>query len=181
MKEFDIEKLKRENVFRTPDGFFKDMQNKVLQETVPVSRGRIINLDWAYGAAAAVALLLGITVFINSETGVESQLTSQKYSSDSSSATYTLSDNKPQTEEAVALQILEKDLTFVAHSDQKVSKEQQVTISTKGNAGFANQNKQKISPNPEVQVDQILAGFTSAELAAVGRNTEQDIYLDLYN
>ncbi|QBO57742.1 hypothetical protein [Chryseobacterium salivictor] len=181
MKEFDIEKLKRENVFRTPDGFFEDMQNKVLQETVPVSRSRIISLDWAYGAAAAVALLVGVTVFINSETGGESQLISQNASKGSNSVTLTLSENKPQTEEAVALHILEKDLTSVAQAHQKENKEQQITISAKGNAGFANQSRQKTSQNPEVQVDQILASFTSAELADVGRNTEQDIYLDLYN
>jgi len=34
---------------------------------------------------------------------------------------------------------------------------------------------------PEVQVDQILSSFTSAELADLGNNAEQDIYLDLYN
>ena len=42
MKEFDIEKLKRENIFKTPDGFFEDMQKKVLQETIPVKQGKIM-------------------------------------------------------------------------------------------------------------------------------------------
>ena len=33
----------------------------------------------------------------------------------------------------------------------------------------------------EIPMDQIIASFTSADLADLGKNTEQDIYLDLYN
>lgn len=180
MKEFDIEKLKRENVFKTPDGFFEDMQKKVLQETIPVKRGKIVKLNWAYGAAAAVVILVGITVFVNSDSATESQSITKIVTVDSDPATYTLSDLKPEKEEVVALQILEKDLTSVSqvHQNEKAKK---IVVTTKENSSFAAQTKQKIVPNPEVQVDQILASFTSAELADVGRNTEQDIYLDLYN
>lgn len=178
MKDFDIEKLKRENVFKTPDGFFENMQEKVLQETVPVSRGKIIKLNWAYSAAAAIALLVGVTVFVNSESKLGQQTFAQNASAAKDSATYTLSDNKPQTEEAVALDILEKDLTSVQQNHPKENKE---TSHVSRNANLTDQQKQIKNPNPEVQVDQILASFTSAELADVGRNTEQDIYLDLYN
>lgn len=175
MKEFDIDKLKRENIFKTPDGFFEDMQKKVLQETIPVKRGRIINLNWAYGAAAAVALLVGVSVFINSDSTTETQLVTKTAPVQNEASTYTLSDNKPEIEEAVALQVLEKDLTSVAQTHQKIKAEPDKASS------FANQKVQKTGQNPEVQVDQILATFTSAELADVGKNTEQDIYLDLYN
>lgn len=180
MKDFDIEKLKRENVFKTYDGFFEDMQNKVLQETVPVSRGKIINLNWAYGAAAAVALLFGITLYVNSEPAVERDLISQNASPGEATVTQTLSNDKPQTEEAVALQVLEKDLTSVEQVHQKTEAKPE-TISTKETTAFASQKKQPVNQSPELQVDQILASFSSAELADVGRNTEQDIYLDLYN
>ena len=180
MKDFDIEKLKRENVFKTYDGFFEDMQNKVLQETAPVSRGKIINLNWAYGAAAAVALLFGITFYVNSEPVVEQDLISQNASPVEAPVTQTLSNDKPQTEESVALQVLEKDLTSVEQVHQKTEAKAE-TISTKERTAFASQKKQPVNQSPEVQVDQILASFSSAELADVGRNTEQDIYLDLYN
>lgn len=179
MKEFDIENLKRQNIFKTPDGFFEDMQKKVLQETIPVKQGKIMKLKWAYSAAAAVALLVGVSVVMNLDPAVESQSMTQVVPADSSPATYTLSEVKPQKEEAVALKILEEDLTSVAQTHQKRSTEPS-NISTKSTASFANQKEQK-TQNPEVQVDQILANFTTAELATVGRNTEQDIYLDLYN
>ena len=180
MKEFDIEKLKRENIFKTPDGFFEDMQKKVLQETIPVKQGKIIKLNWAYSAAAAIALLVGVSVVMNLEPAVEIQSMTQIVPADVSPATYTVAEVDPLKEETEALQILEEDLTSVAQINQKKSTER-IKVSTDRNARFANQKEPKTTQNPEVQVDQILANFTSAELATVGRNTEQDIYLDLYN
>lgn len=180
MKEFDIEKLKRENIFKTPDGFFEDMQKKVLQETTPVKQVKIIKLNWAYSAAAAIALLVGVSVVITSDPVAESQSVTKMVSLDDVPATYTFSEVTPQKEETVALQTLEEDLTSVAQTDQRNNAEPS-TVSTKAAGSFANQKELKITQNPEIQVDQILANFTSAELATVGRNTEQDIYLDLYN
>ena len=37
MKEFDIDKLKRENIFKTPKGFFDEMQSKVLHQQIQKS------------------------------------------------------------------------------------------------------------------------------------------------
>ena len=88
--------------------------------------------------------------------------------------------DKPQKEELVALEVLEKDLTAVAAiSENKNAKENSISVEPARN--IETQKESRVSPNPEAQVDQILASFTSAELSAVGRNTEQDIYLDLYN
>lgn len=180
MKEFDIEKLKRENIFKTPDGFFEEMQNKVLQETLPVKQGKIVKLKWAYSAAAVIALLLGVSIVVNLDSTVENQTITKIVPTENNTVTYTLSDSKPQNEEAIALQILEEDLTSVVEPYQNKSEETK-TVSTKNTASFTPRKEQKTTQNPEVQVDQILANFTSSELAAIGRNTEQDIYLDLYN
>lgn len=175
MKDFDIEKLKRENVFTQPNGFYEDMQSNVLQKVKPVSRGKIINLNWAYGAAAAVALLVGVSVVMNQDPIVETQSITKVVPT-----TNSLPNDKIQKEEVVALQTLEKDLTSIEQTHPKESTKSDM-ISKKGNVSFADQKNQKTTQNPEVQVDQILASFTSAELADMGRNTEQDIYLDLYN
>lgn len=180
MKEFDIEKLKRENIFKTPDVFFEEMQKKVLQETFPVKQGKIVQLKWAYRAAAAAALLAGVSVVMNLDSTVDNQSITKVLPAEITPVTYTLSEVKPAKEESVALQILEEDLTSVTEMHQKRGEEAN-KVSTKNSASFANRKKQKTTQNPEVQVDQILANFTSSELATVGRNTEQDIYLDLYN
>ena len=174
MKDFDIEKLKRENVFTEPKGFYEDMQSNVLQKVKPVSRGKIINLNWAYGAAAAVVLLVGVSV-VNQDPVLETQSMTKVVPK-----TYSLPNDNIQKEEVEAVQTLEKDLTSVSQTHPIESTKPDM-ISKKGNASFADQKKQKSTQSPEVQVDQILASFTSADLADVGRNTEQDIYLDLYN
>lgn len=179
MKEFDIEKLKRENVFKTPDGFFEEVQNKVVQEITPVSRGRIIKLNWAYAAAASVAILGGITFFFNSDSVLESQPITQ-IAPVQEPATNELADVETYKEEAIALQVLEQDLTSVVQEHQKTNLENK-PISNKVNTSVATQKEKKSTHTPEIQVDQILASFTSAELATIGKNTEQDIYLDLYN
>lgn len=175
MKDFDIEKLKRENVFTEPKGFYEEMQSNVLQKVKPVSRGKIINLNWAYGAAAAVAILVGVSVVMNQDPVLETQSMTKVVPT-----TYSLPNDNIKKEEVEAVQTLEKDLTSVSQTHRKESTKPDM-ISKKGNASFADQKKQKSTQSPEVQVDQILASFTSADLADVGRNTEQDIYLDLYN
>ena len=35
MKDFDIEKLERKNIYKTPDNFFAEMQANVLKQAVP--------------------------------------------------------------------------------------------------------------------------------------------------
>ena len=180
MKEFDIEKLKRENIFKTPAGFFEDMQNKVLQEVAPVQRGNIIKLNWAYGAAAAIALLIGVSVFFNSGDSAEQESFAKTALRKNNEVTYTLSDDKPKIEDAIVLPVIEQDLPSVAEIVKK-SQANSISVSEKDAVTFAARKEKSKTPNPEVQVDQILATFTSAEMADVGRNTEQDIYLDLYN
>ena len=73
MKDFDIEKIKRENIFTPKENLFESMQAKVLAEVIPRKAGRIINLKWAYAAAAAVAMVFGLTFFNTTLTDVDQQ------------------------------------------------------------------------------------------------------------
>ena len=41
--------------------------------------------------------------------------------------------------------------------------------------------KTRIAPPTEAQIDEVLNGFSSAEIASLSNNSEQDVYLDLYN
>ena len=78
MKNLDIEKLERQNVYRVPDHFFEEMQLNVLSETMPKKEAKIIKLNWAYSAAAAVALLFGITFFVNQQDADTDLVSSEK-------------------------------------------------------------------------------------------------------
>lgn len=178
MKNLDIEKLERKNIYTAPDHFFEDIQAKVLQETVHQKPARVFKMNWAYAAAAAVAMIFGITFFVN-QGGEENTAVSENHALTlNAPAVNTSPQTQVQNEATVAYKILENDLTSAASVNQKGNKEQ-FAVSTKAETSAEVQNKTK-TLNPEVQVDQILAGFTSAELADLGKNTEQDIYLDLY-
>lgn len=176
MKEFDIEDLKRENVYKAPEGFFDDIQRKVLQQTIPQKKGRIIKLNWAYSAAAAIAAILGLTIFINSEQTQEQEV----LVSNTAQTIAPISSSRVEIEPAVYENNSTLDLTSEPIAYQNKT-EQQKVIYKPGPTESLRKIENVKAPNPEVQVDQILATFTSADLADVGKNTEQDIYLDLYN
>ena len=178
MKNLDIEKLERQNIYTAPDHFFDDIQAKVLQETVHHKQARVFKMNWAYAAAAAVAMIFGITFFVNQGGEENTAIAETQGLAANTSSVSTLAEPVIQSEAAMAYKILENDLTSVAAVNQKGNKKQ-LAVSAKAATSAEVQNKTN-TLNPEVQVDQILAGFTSAELADLGKNAEQDIYLDLY-
>ena len=178
MKNLDIEKLERQNIYTAPDHFFDDIQAKVLQETVHHKQARVFKMNWAYAAAAAVAMIFGITFFVNQGGEENTAVTETQALTANTPSVNTLTEPEVQNEATVAYKILENDLTSAAAVNQNGNKKQ-LAVSAKAETSAEVQNKTNTS-NPEVQVDQILAGFTSAELADLGKNTEQDIYLDLY-
>lgn len=172
MKNLDIEKLERKNIYKVPDGFFEQMQSQILNKTQPKQNAKIIKLNWVYAAAAAITLFFGITFVINQNNQKEEVMT-QVSNGKNKSATNSLSSNKIKDEATVALQVLEEDLVSVNQKENA----KPIIIAEK-----QTKRENKIIPqNTEIQVEQILANFTSAELVDVGKNTEQDIYLDLYN
>jgi hypothetical protein len=180
MKNLDIEKLERKNSYEVPNDFFTKMQENVLKETTQKKDAKIFKLNWAYSVAAAVALLFGIAFFVNQNNNNDISNAKNTIANNSSSAVKsTLSNNKVKTEEAVAYENFEQDLTSVIENDQK--NEIAIVSSSKNENQPVEVIKKEAVKNSEIQVDQILANFTSAELADLSKNTEQDIYLDLYN
>ena len=179
MKNLDIEKLERKNIYTAPDHFFDDIQAKVLKETFPKKQAKVIKMNWAYAAAAAVALIFGVTFFVTQDgESINTISKEQSLTAVNNTEANALSESESHTEARIAYQTLENDLTSVAAVNQREDREP-LAVSAKTGTSAAVQNKVN-APNPEVQVDQILANFTSAELADLGKNTEQDIYLDLY-
>lgn len=182
MKNFDIENLERKNVYKTPDDFYERMQRNVLEQVQPKARIHSIKSNWAYLAAASVALIFGVTFFANQDEAAvrQNQGSTELVSSGRNAVNSSTPTDKPQKEETVALHILEADLTSVVAQNQNEDKNR--THEVPANKTVINNAPRKsIEQNPETQVDQIISNFTYAELADVGRNAEQDIYLDLYN
>lgn len=180
MKDFDIEKIKRENIFTVKEDLFESMQAKVLAEVIPKKAGRIINLKWAYAAAAVVAMVFGLTFFNTTLTDVDQQETIAVENEVVLPKTVVSStDSVDETEKlAFTEKIPEAYLTSTQPTYPKENTAKApIKMEQKANVAV---NKKEKTTNPELQVDQILASFTSADLSNVGKNTEQDIYLDLY-
>lgn len=180
MKEFDIEKLQRQNVFKEPDATFEEMQDKVIQNIMPAVKRKSISATRWYSAAAVIALIVGFSVFINHNETDNPEIFAESALMTDEPATYTMSVDKPDNMNRNYQNSAEENLTITKPAHQTVvnavqSPASRTPVQTKtAQVNATNQNS-------DVPVDQIIAGFTSAELADVGRNTEQDIYLDLYN
>ncbi len=179
MKPFDIEKLERKNIFRDQEPDFSAMQQQVLQQVqapIPLkSRPKV----WLYSAAAAVVVLFGLGFLITMPADSSAPQLAQQQP-ETAAPVRTAAIATVETPEAQALELLEEDLTQV-----------QNTHPTHSSVSHANYTPAKHKEQPqaappavrktEQQVDQILAGFTRADLADLANNAEQDVYLDLYN
>lgn len=184
MENLDIENLERKNIYKVPDeSFFAEMQAKVLQEVAPKKEAKIIKLNWMYAAAAAIAMVFGITFVMNqNETTANQNLMTNEVSNEKiDDVTISESANKLENETTIAYQTLQEDLTSTEEIYPKENEAQVKVVDRQETKAVAAKNVKTAVQTPEVQVDQILSSFTSAELADLGNNAEQDIYLDLYN
>lgn len=182
MKNLDIEKLERSNVYKIPENFFEEMQAKVLTEIMPVKKGRMISMNWAYSAAAAIAIIFGVTFFVNND-GVEKNIQNPIANVESTSVNEIISGNNTIIgEENLVKQneiILENSKVIKPVEGNKVRSNPVAVVSQVKK--YTPESSKVVIESAEIPMDQILSSFTSADLADLGRNTEQDIYLDLYN
>lgn len=178
MKDFDIEQLERKNIYKTPDDFFGQMQANVLLQASPPKPIRNLKVNWMYAAAAAVAMIFGLTFFVNQDQ-TETEIIADTSQPSSVEIFETPQPAlSPKNEATVAYQILSADLTSASANNQKA--DEAIRVSEPKAKTVSAELPGKPILNPEVQVDQILANITSAELADLGKNAEQDVYLDLY-
>lgn len=184
MKNLDIEHLERKNIYKVPDeSFFAEIQANVLKETEPIKETKTVKLNWMYAAAAAIAMVFGATFVINQNEKTEPQnFTATEISNQNTSVVNNSESRvKPDNEAKIAYQTLHDDLTSIELNDPKESKTIINVAESAETKRVASKNIQTAVQTPEVQVDQLLSSFTSTELADLGNNSEQDIYLDLYN
>ena len=188
MKNLDIEKLERKNIYTAPDNFFEQMQQNVLQNTVlkdskaEEKQGKIVKMNWWYAAAAAIALLFGTTFYLNqsdedsapqiAQNKIEEKTVTQNAKTEAAEAKPSVSEQNYQT--------LVADLT----SEEIVNQTETKPITTTKKTSIAEASPKPeaaTKTKPEQQVEQILQGLSEEEIAALAKHTDQDIYLDLYN
>jgi hypothetical protein len=177
MKEFDIEKLERKNIYKVPDDLFQNIQNNVMNEVKTEKKAPVFKLNWMYAAAASLALIFGATYVFNSDNDpAKDMLNSQAYASNK---------QEPKTESERAYETLEADLTSVENTNQTVANQGAKTVSytpEKGNENVAIQKPVKAtSKKEETKMNEYLDSFSNSEISELASNSTQDVYLDLYN
>lgn len=176
MKEFDIEKLERKNIYKVPDNLFENIQGKVMSEVKTEKKAPIIKMNWVYAVAAAIALIFGITFVVNP--GNDSTENAAN-----SANTYASNDNQAKTESELAYETLKADLTSVENNNQKVENQESK------NTAFTQETPTEkvttavkpVSKQEETQMNEYLDSFTNSEISELASNSTQDVYLDLYN
>lgn len=172
VKDFDLDKLERKNIYKVQDDLFSTVQNNVLKEISGNKKTPIFNLNWGYAAAASLALIFGSTfIFSNNEANVVETENS-----------ITKSDTKIN-ESQIAYQTLKDDLTSVENSNQKAISQKDVKVSVVKSEVTQNTNKANLPKkiSAETRMNEYLDSFTSSEIAELANNSNQDVYLDLYN
>ncbi|MGS0747972.1 hypothetical protein [Halpernia sp. GG3] len=161
------------------------VQNNVLQKTLGKTQTPVFNLKWIYAAAALLLLIFTANFLINTnsnkETAAKTQLTAQNEvvpQQNSAAQAFTSSGD------AVAQNT--PDMSDTNDSDEANLTSQKVSHlngikQSKGNTDLATVNKMRTNSPTEAQIDNVLDGFSSSEIASLSNNSEQDVYLDLYN
>lgn len=209
MKDFDLEKLERKNIYKVPENLFEDIQGKVLSGindfdleklerkniyTVPENLFENIQekvmthvqpakkapiFKLNWGYAVAASLAL-----VFGSTFVFNSVNDTKDPAESQ-ASYASKSQEPKTESEVAYETLKSDLTSVENNNQTVE-------SQNNNRSFAQDNttvEQKaetktvkpVSKQQETQINEYLDSFSNSEITELASNSTQDVYLDLYN
>lgn len=188
--KIDIEQLNRKMPYpETSDEFFKTLQDNVIARTVGEKAvekkdAKVFALNFKWVAAASVVLLAGITAFFGLNDNPEMQMAQQKPIVDSvyevempaKSLANQSEENvsKSQTSQSQTENIIAHP--SIAHLSKAKSKVADIYNNTDRQDYAVESNKK-----PEAEVEKVLAAFTPDQLKDLEKNSEQDVYLDLYN
>ncbi|MDF2933757.1 MAG: hypothetical protein K0R36_3088 [Chryseobacterium sp.] len=210
MKDFDLEKLERKNIYKLPENMFESIQERVLSEMNDfdleklerkniykvsdhlfenVQENVIMQLNvnkkapifkLNWGYAAAASLAL-----IFGSAFVYNSFSDSN--DDNTSVKNYASNNSDQKKESeVAYETLKSDLTSVENNNQTIDnqqKNQQIkTVAYVPEKTEAKpQTVKPVSKKTEAQMSEYLDSFSNSEIAELANNSTQDVYLDLYN
>ncbi len=209
MKEFDIEKLERKNIYTVPENLFENIQGSILSGlnefdleglerkniyTVSESmyddiQNHVINkvilrkqapvFKLNWMYAAAASLAL-----IFGATFVFNSDNESIKENGNSNAAYAVNNSEPKTESEIAYETLQSDLTSVENNNQKVVNQNDSKSFTQAKSEGQRTADQSVKSAPkkqETQMNEYLDSFTSSEISELASNSTQDVYLDLYN
>lgn len=195
--KIDIEKLNRKMPYPEPsEDFFRKIQDNVILRTIgehtqiPVQKeAKVFALDFKWVAAAAVVLIAGITAFfgLNESNKVGNNLASQK----AIDTVYNIDPpTLPGSSDHIASNNIKKEPRFDIVKQHDTNIHSLVASNTKLDrsnvpSSVNNIDRQDYAVDakkkPEMEVEKVLAAFTPDQIKDLDKNSEQDVYLDLYN
>ncbi|CAA7195171.1 hypothetical protein [Chryseobacterium potabilaquae] len=180
MKDFDIEKLERRNIYKTPDNLFENIQLHVMNDVRNEKENKtpIFKLYWAYAAAAVVALIFGSIFIFNSQNDFTIK------NQDNAKGTYVSNTQESKTEGQIAYETLKSDLTSIENNSPKYNTQEDREVLYTQNKEEKIKEKQTVIPaskQDESRMNEYLDSFTNSEIVELASNSTQDVYLDLYN
>jgi hypothetical protein len=161
MKNIDLENLPKKNKGEIPEGFFQEMQNFVVENTIHKNKTRIFPLKWIGAIAATVVLLMGLIFLLpKSEQKMDKTITAE------------ISKNTAVEIEKSTTEATTKLL------ENKTNKELvSISLPKKPKEVFKQELKETNSTD---NMDQVLSVLSERELTEMANRNQPDIYLDLY-
>ncbi|MDQ1160049.1 3-oxoacyl-ACP reductase-like protein [Chryseobacterium sp. SORGH_AS 447] len=178
VNDFDLEKLERKNIYTVSENVFEDIQDHVINKVFPRKKAPIFKINWAYAAAASLALIFGATFVFNNDGNADDP---------NVAVAYTVQNQQPETESEKAYETLKSDLTSVEndHQNNESQKNKKSVAQNKPQAKTDKQTAAKtgqtVSKQDEAQMNDYLDSFSNSEISELASNSTQDVYLDLYN
>ena len=174
MKNFNLDSLEKKTPYKIPENFFEEMQDNVLEkiEKKQHKETKIFRLNFSVvtSLAAALALIFGFTfLWKTNQTNI-------------SKNSDTVSNNQPKTtvnKENNSNNSLENTDIATIQDVQKTIKKVEETnvVNTKTNSEKTN----PVIANTDENYEQLLNSLTEDELTELTKNSDHDIYLELYN
>ncbi len=178
LNDFDLEKLERKNIYTVPENLFENIQERVLNEIKVEKKAPIFKLNWAYAAAASLALIFGATFVLNNDDSNNADTPTH----------FATNDQGHKKESEVAYETLQSDLTSVENNNQTVgNQENKKSFYTNDNANIETTSETKtqtvkpVKKQTETQMNEYLDAFSNSEISELASNSTQDVYLDIYN
>jgi len=178
LNDFDLEKLERKNIYTVPENLFENIQERVLNEVKPKKQAPIFTMNWAYAAAASLALIFGATFLFTGDDADKQEIP----------AHFASNKQERKTESETAYETLQSDLTSVENTHQTaVNKNDKKSFYANDIANEKTRNETKIQTvkpvkkQTEAQMNEYLDAFSNSEISELASNSTQDVYLDIYN
>lgn len=174
MKNFNLENIEKKTPYKIPENFFEEMQGNVLNkiDKKPNKETKFFRLNFSVvtSLAAALALIFGFTfLWKTNQTDISKNPEPVSYNQPKSTVNQENNTNNPlENTDIATIEDVQKTIKTVDETNPN---------NTKTNAEKTN----PVIANADENYEQLLNSLSEDELTELTKNSDHDIYLELYN